>query len=173
MRQFIFPGENGFALDIDTRKWAPVMENDVIFRLHWDALYLYYQTMGLIDYTKYRILGWNRIPFPMCCGLDIVSELTNTTWPIDIMEKWWNWMKTMQPLVKPAIGIVPQLINGDNSKMPIDIYYSWYASKGVQWGDPIKNLQYPNHQLIPYLFFPSKGIEKILKPTFGMFNLLP
>lgn len=168
---FTFPantGSPGFSLEVDTRAYVPE-SSFVTLRLYQEVLYLHGGVGGTEKLAALRILGWHRQPFPLCCGLDTVHDLYSL-WPEEIMEKWWEWMKGIRPILKPAIGIIPQLIDQQNNAIALDRTYSWYASKGVQWGNPIKNVNYPNHQLIPYLFFPAKGIEQILKPTFGMIN---
>ena len=167
IRQFTFPGENSFSIDVNTRTYAP--DNAVIsLSLYKEMLYLYHTNMYNSTIISSSILGWTRQAFPLCCGVEIVSIL-NHRWSDETMEKWWKWMETLTPQLLPAIGIIPCLLDDTNNIKPIEARWNWFASKGVQWGDPIKNILYPNHVLIPYLFFPHKGIEKILKPKFGMF----
>jgi hypothetical protein len=91
------------------------------------------------------------------------------SWSNEIMENWWKWMETLKPRLKPAIGIIPAYVD-KNNKSSMEDQWKWFASKGTQWGEPIKNIEYTNHVLIPYLFFPHKGIEKIMKPTYGTFE---
>lgn len=172
---FTFPANTsspGFDVDIPVRNFTPEA-SFATMQLVQESLFIYSKTPYSSTLLPHRVFGWHRQPFPICCGLDIVTELYNyghtNLHKIETMEKWWKWMEGLIPRVKPSIGIVPRIINEKNV-MQEDPYYAWYSSKGVQWGDPIKNFNYPNHVLIPYLFFPHKGIEQILKPKFGLFT---
>lgn len=182
MRQFTFPANKaspGFTLDLDLNRYC--LENEIL-ALNTDSdgtLVLWRRYNHSVNYLlgqsqvqTFPVLGMHRTPFPACCGVDIVWYMNHhltARWPQEICEKWWQWVSGIVPRVKPAIGIVAKLQNSDNTiGGHIDGEYHWIISKGVQMGQPFKNIRYPNHVLVPYLFFPGEGIDQVVNPRYGM-----
>lgn len=112
------------------------------------------------------MLGWKRIAFPSCCGVDLVHYLPPNSglWPMEIMETWFKW--AMSIMDKPAIGLIPFTINQDHTISSSTLYgdYDWIASKGKPWGGAIKNINYHDHALIPYVW--CRDEETILKAKY-------
>src|SRR5260221_9253712 len=139
MKQFTFPANQshpGFTIDVDIRRY---MQEDkfVALALINENLYCFYKNVyPITTLSQYLVLGWIRQSFPLCCGLDIVSQLYSypPQFSEETMEKWWKWMEGFYPIMKPAIGIIPQIINENNEIQPVEPMYKWFSSKGVQYG---------------------------------------
>lgn len=165
-------GKEAFSVEIDTLKFVQD-EFFVSLQVQDQGLYLtrknIFRPSDLVP--PFCVFGWDRKPMPLCCGLDIVTNLgLMFDFPNDLKEKWWKWVE--ERTFRPAFGIIPSRINEIGQKLPLYLngYYDWLESKGTPWGNPIKNINYPNHILTPYLFFPQKWIDQVIKPSFGYFD---
>lgn len=155
-----FTGTNGFEVDVVLSKWISDPSLFQELTVYEKSLYMFVKPN-----KRVKILGWELMEFPHCCGFQIGYNLSNPSWSLDVLEQWWKWQLPF--MMVPVIGIIPKMLDEAGSLLPYGIEeYDWFASKGVQIADPIKNVRYPNHALLPYVWFQNDYMDKLFHPKY-------
>lgn len=153
-----FEGKNGFVYEDghSYQGYTPVVHPE-------QGIFL--QLTSRRDFSN-LYLGWERQPFPLCCGVDIVFNFgINGTFSEEVLDKWYQW--AIYQTYKPAIGWIPKLLDKQNSvgKSTYPVY-EYFLNKGIPISSPLKNIIYDNHVLIPLIFCQDK--DEIFNPKYGL-----